>query len=205
MLSGIAFVLMLAARLVLSVLQRWPLAVFGGALGIGLATAIIINAVRLQEGEHPSPMFASGRALTSVSQKIAPVTKAKSLPPPRPQAAPAPQVMPVSQLAQTSTVQAPAAAVAPAKTRAMPEDPIARLLANGSPPPQPAKSAQDGILQVQQALVKLGYAITPDGRTGPATQKAIEAFEKLEALPITGDPLNSAMRKALAVASGMAL
>lgn len=58
---------------------------------------------------------------------------------------------------------------------------------------------------MQKALIKLGYAITADGLNGPATRQAIAAFEKLEGLPITGDPANAAMRKALSVATGVSL
>jgi|SRR5579871_3232936 len=59
------------------------------------------------------------------------------------------------------------------------------------PPPVPAPrvdpyllTGKAAILQVQKALVSLGYKIKkPDGSIGPATEKALAAFEKDHGLP----------------------
>lgn len=195
-LSRIALVFLLLINALLAVAQRWPLAVFGGLLGTGLATAIIVNAVKLQDGEHPSPIFANGRLQTA----IVPAAKSRSLPPPRPQ-----QITSVSVPAIPAKTAETSKDPLAEKSQAEINDPIAHLIANGTPPAGQSQPVKNDIFQVQQALVKLGYAIIPDGLSGPATQQAISAFEKLEALPVTGDPRNAAMRKALAIASGMAL
>lgn len=200
--SAILAGLMFVGHYLLTIVQRYPVAVVGSLVGVALSTSIIINATSRQEGFHPSPIFAQGHApkaaaLKTAAQKAAPkaIATAASIPPPRPAESNA-QAIAASPL--STKVIAPAAQIAAT------DDPIANLIANGAPP-QPVKAAQGSIMPVQQALVKLGYAITPDGRAGPATQQAIAAFEKLEDLPVTGDPMNTAMRKALSVASGMSL
>lgn len=188
-LALIGGLLLALAQLAFRALERWPVSVVGGLLGMAFSVAIIVNAVSWQEGKHPSPLFGGGAAETAAA--------AVPAPPPAPtnRATAAPTAAPVARPA------APPAAARPAAT-----DPIAQLIVTGAPPAAAKSGAQNNtVLGVQKALVKLGYAITADGLSGPATRQAISAFEKLEGLPVTGDPANAAMRKALAVASGMAL
>ena len=73
-----------------------------------------------------------------------------------------------------------------------PPTPVAPTVAEVDPlPPPPAPKVDPyllkgkaAILQVQKALVSLGYKIKkPDGEIGPATLKAIAAFEKDRGLP----------------------
>lgn len=57
----------------------------------------------------------------------------------------------------------------------------------------------------QEALTKLGYGpLTPDGRMGPKTRKAIEAFERAQGLAVTGN-LGPATVQALESTSGVAI
>ena len=75
---------------------------------------------------------------------------------------------------------------------APPPPPVAPVVAEVEPPPAPptprpepyALKGKAAILQVQKALVSLGYKIKkPDGTLGPATLKALAAFEKDRGLP----------------------
>lgn len=197
-LALIGGLLLAIAQLAFKALERWPVSVIGGLLAASLSAAIIVNAVSMQEGPHPSPLFGGGTVAES--------TPARADPPPPPrrvETVAAQPAAPVARPADKASTDKTPAEKAPAAN-----DPIARLIATGAPP-TPANAtasvADAGIAGVQKALAKLGYTITADGRNGPATRQAISAFEKLEGMPVTGDPANAAMRKALSVASGIAL
>ena len=75
----------------------------------------------------------------------------------------------------------------PAPAPAPPPAPTAPTVAEVAPPPPPPApkidpylvNGKQAILQVQKALVSLGYKIAkPDGKINPATVKAIIAFQK---------------------------
>ncbi|MGI6246297.1 MAG: peptidoglycan-binding domain-containing protein [Pseudochelatococcus sp.] len=196
----------------LGALKRYPAALGGGIAGTAMAVAIIVNAAFLQETTHPSPLFGAGRETAAPSAPRAPAKPVPLPPAPRPaeMSLPAKASLPADTPAETTAAQPQpprrggAATVIDAAPAA--NDPIAHLLATGAPPREAKPAgAPAGVLAVQKALVKLGYAITADGLMGPATRQAIMAFEKLEGLPQTGDPANIAMRRALAVAAGMTL
>jgi hypothetical protein len=134
------------------------------AVCLGLAVAgvgfILVNALFLQSGRHPAPIF------TEVGQPATRTTGSIPMPPPKPQAsARLPTTLPA----------------APVKTAAAPRadsrtDPIAELL---EPPNQTAA--------VQRALAEFGYGqIKPTGTVGPETRAAIERFERERRLPVTG-------------------
>lgn len=200
---------------VVGAFRRYPAALGGGLAGTALAVAIIANAAFLQEGAHPSPLFGEPKADAAASAQPAskpvsavkapakapatapaqPPMQAPRLPAPRPAGTAEAAIQP--QPPRRSEATAAPAAAAPAA-----DDAIAHLLATGA---APREARPAGVLGVQKALVKLGYAITADGLMGPATRQAIMAFEKLEGLPQTGDPANTGMRRALAVAAGTAL
>jgi peptidoglycan hydrolase-like protein with peptidoglycan-binding domain len=83
-----------------------------------------------------------------------------------------------------SKVQAPRQPVAPAR-----KDPIAELLA-------PTKQ----VLAVQRALADFGYGqIKPTGVFDPATQAAIEKFERDRKLPVTGQMTDLVVRELAAM------
>jgi len=79
----------------------------------------------------------------------------------------------------------------PAPAPPPPPVPAAPIVAEVAPPPPPAPPSNPyllkntaQILQVQKALVSLGYKIKkPDGKITPATIKALTAFEKDRGLP----------------------
>jgi hypothetical protein len=79
---------------------------------------------------------------------------------------------------------------------------------DGSPSQTGATSAVRGSVRVdavQEALTKLGYGqLTPDGRMGPKTRQAIQAFERSQGIAATGN-LEPATVQALETASGISI
>lgn len=74
---------------------------------------------------------------------------------------------------------------------------VDRVVSDGiSPRAMPGSPMNDGVLrrgeigpevrQLQEALVRQGAAITPDGRFGPGTKAAVEAYQRRHHLPATG-------------------
>jgi peptidoglycan hydrolase-like protein with peptidoglycan-binding domain len=58
---------------------------------------------------------------------------------------------------------------------------------------------------VQEALTKLGHGqLKADGKIGPGTRRAIEAFERAQGIPVTGE-LGMATVQALESTSGMSI
>jgi hypothetical protein len=151
------------------------------AVCLGLALAgvgfILVNALFLQRGRHPAPIF------TEVRQPAAPTTGSIPMPPPKPQAS-----------ARLPAATLPAA---PVKTAAAPRgnnpaDPIAELL-------EPSNRTA----AVQRALAEFGYGqIKPTGTLGPETRAAIEKFERERKLPVTGQISERLTRELSAMKGG---
>jgi hypothetical protein len=145
-----------------------------GVFAMGCAVTIIfVNALFLQKGPHPAPIFATKHAAAA-----APLSR--FMPP----APPVPQTQPV-------TVPAPAPRphieAAPARSN----DPIAALLA-----------PSNRVLAVQQVLAQYGYGqIRPTGIMGPDTAEAIRKFERSQRMPVTGQASDQVVH-ALAQMSG---
>ena len=187
------------------------------ALGTSAAIVlgIVVNALVMQKGHHPAPLF--GKAITL--SDVGPVEKHTSpastqtardgadasaaLPeqPASPAVLPVVVPMPVAKPRHASQVVADKAAG---------DDGIARLL-RGEAPAQTVgdknigdKSEPKTVLGAQKALAKLGYALKPNGTLGPATRKAIEAFEKQRNLPVKGD-LSRRVVKMLTAETGVTI
>ncbi|MFD2677597.1 peptidoglycan-binding domain-containing protein [Camelimonas lactis] len=175
----------------------------------GLTMGVFINALTLQNGAHPNPMFGGNRPVTVMAHPPAAV---------RPQPVKPPVVQP-QQPAAREVPAGPAAAPAPEHAPRR-QDAIGDLLRGGSapvPPPRPVlapppQAAQPvappkpqpvpQVMSAQKALGKLGFgALNADGLMGPGTRAAIERFEKARGLPVTGE-LNPRTLKALGAAAG---
>jgi hypothetical protein len=80
----------------------------------------------------------------------------------------------------------------------------------GNPPvravtPSPSNTPMAHVRSAQEALIRLGYGpLEVDGRVGPGTRRAIEAFERAQGLAITGD-LQSETVQALERESGVSI
>jgi hypothetical protein len=180
---------------------RKPATALVTVLLTGFAAAIVFNALALQPRRHPAPLFGvdRGKAM-DIPLRQAPEAVRTAAPSPAPVPAAPPAVL-LPARPERETPPTTSVALPPARP-----DLIGDLLRGGAPattghPAGPAQ-ASTTLLNVQRALVKLGYSLKPDGVMGPATQHAIESFEQRSGLPVTGD-LNTRMLKSLATASGM--
>ncbi len=182
-----------------------PKDVLAGALAVAAIGAILTNALFLQAGRHPSPMFGSVVTLP------APVA-ANPLPRSRPvelavrPAEPAPveakpvearnvdpkSTDPMTNLVVKSTSPAPAAASSVATPAAKPPSLAAAAPSHVMRPPAsiPASSQSAGarrVASVQRALTEYGYGqLKPTGAVGADTQAAITKFERDRKLLVTG-------------------
>jgi Putative peptidoglycan binding domain len=184
------------------ILLHSPKDVVAGAFAFAAVIAIIANALFLQAGRHPSPMFGS------VSATPAALAPGSPLPRPRPVEA------------DTSLSEPKAAESKPAEPKAT--DPLANLVKATSAPavappnivrppaPIPASSRNEAIANpapgsrrvaaVQRALTEYGYGqLKPTGTVGSDTQAAIQKFERERKLPVTGQISDRLVRELIAV------
>jgi Putative peptidoglycan binding domain len=167
--------------LVMRILTHSPKDMVAGALAFAAVSAIIANALWLQAGRHPSPMFGTVVAMPAMAV-------ANPLPRPRPLDAD------VSAFeAKLNEPKAP--------------DPFANLVKSSSAPtavpatvarppaPIPTASRADAIAgsgsrrvaAVQRTLTEFGYGqLKPTGTVGSDTQAAIQKFERARKIPVTG-------------------
>jgi hypothetical protein len=205
--------------LAMRVLLHSPKDMVAGALAFAAVSAIIANALFLQAGRHPSPMF--GSVVTLPAAALAP---ASPLPRPRPveaatrtmDALPAeprmaepksePRSEPKPADPMTNLVKATSAApvtptnVAPSNTG--PSN-IMR-----PPAPIPVSSRSDvnpaatvrRVAAVQRALTEYGYGqLKPTGTVGSDTQAAIQKFERERKIPVTGQMSDRLVKELTAV------
>ena len=170
---------------VLAMLLHSPKDTVAGFLATALVAAIIINAMFLQSGRHPSPLFAPAVPFVSA--------------PPQDDASPMPRPRPADASAKPADA-AKTAAVPPAMTSPKPiansnmvahSDPVGDLITNSR-----------RISAVQRTLAEYGYAqLKPTGVMNAETQAAIAKFERERKLPVTGQMSDRLLRE-LAVLSG---
>jgi len=161
------------------------------ALASAAVVAIVVNALFLQAGRHPSPMFGTAMVLPLAAASVA-TTPMSASPLPRPR--------PVE--AATVRDDGASADAGPAETRSI--DPVSRA---AKPVPRAATAKQAAVhpsaahndplgdlitssrrtTSVQRALTKYGYGqLKATGTVGPDTQAAIQKFERERKLPVTG-------------------
>ena len=145
--------------------------VYLGAALVAVLIGIGVNALVMQHGRHPAPLFAPP---PPAATQNAPVAAA----PPAPGIATGEKGGPATASPPTPLPAArPTEAVdsgPPART----SDPIGELLKGEARP-----DASHLILAAQTALAKLGYPVKPDGAEGAATQQALKDFERSHNLP----------------------
>lgn len=142
-----------------ALIERPRASLFAIAGSAGSA-AIVINALYLQPGPHPAPIFA-------IAPPVPAAVTSEAASPSHPHA-------PVAEIVRSEPsplpVKAPAVAHAPTR------DPIGNLI-NSSRPLAP----------IQRALSEFGYGpLETNGTLGPNTRTAIERFERDHRLPVTG-------------------
>ena len=195
--------------LVMRILLHSPKDLVAGLLAAAAICAILANALFLQAGRHPSPMF--GSVVTLPAPQAAVVSP---LPRPRPveltarpvEAEP-PEIRPVeARSADPKHVEirsgdSKSDSKNPDPKIADPKNPdtMANLVVKSTgapanvarpPAPIPATAQSAGarrVAAVQRALTQYGYGqLKPTGAVGADTQAAISKFERDRKLPVTG-------------------
>lgn len=173
--------------LMLRIFLYSPKDVVAGMLAAAAIGAILTNALFLQAGRHPSPMFGSVVTL------------------PGPQAAgnPLPRPRPVELVTDPPAIgPVEARGANPKSGDSRNPDPVGNLVtkstgappapANAARPPEPGSAAAQSagarrVAAVQRALTQYGYGqLKPTGAVGADTQTAIAKFERDRKLPVTG-------------------
>ncbi len=184
-------------NLAMRILLHSPKDLIAGALAFAAVSAIIANAMFMQAGHHPSPMFGAGAPAAAV---------ASPLPRPRPAEAtlkpadvrlaevrPA-EMKPVDAVTSVAkTTSAPASAAI-----ARPQAPIP--VQSRSDPVGDLIIASRRVAAIQRALTDYGYGqLKPTGTIGSDTQAAIQKFERDRKMPITGQMSDRLVRELSAV------
>jgi hypothetical protein len=144
-----------------ALIERPRASLFAIAGSAGSA-AIIINALYLQPGPHPAPIFA-------IAPPVAAAVSSEAAPPSHPHA-------PVAEIVRSEPNPMPAKAPAVAHTQAPTRDPIGNLINSSRP-----------VVPIQRALSEFGYGpLETNGTLGPNTRAAIERFERDHRMPVTG-------------------
>jgi hypothetical protein len=201
--------------LAMRILLHSPKDTVAGALAFAAVSAIIANALFLQAGRHPSPMFGS-----VVAMPAAALAPSSPLPRPRPTEADvsAIEAKPSEPKAVELRVAEPRA-LEPKPAEPKLADPLTNLVkattapaapANIARPPAPipassrsetiANSASRRVAAVQRALTEYGYGqLNPTGTIGTDTQAAISKFERERKLPVTGQVSDRVVRELTAM------
>jgi len=201
--------------LAMRILLHSPKDMVAGALAFAAVSAIIANALFLQTGHHPAPMFGTVVVMPPAGQAAA----AGPLPRPRPLEADA-----LLSDSKMSAIDPKPVEAKPAERPAEPRsaDPLGNLVkAATAQPPAPASvlrppapvpvatraeaiasSGSRRVAAVQRALTEYGYGqLKPTGTVGSDTQAAIQRFERERKLPVTGQMSDRLVRE-LAAAIG---
>ncbi len=173
-----------------------PKDVIAGALALIAVCAIIINALFMQAGRHPAPMFGTVTVMPAVASLPAGHSPRRQveadvpLPEARPvdaRAADPKAADPLTSLVKTTSSVQPA-------TANIPRPPLAVPLS--SHVDSASVSGAHRVAAVQRALTEYGYGqLKPTGVVGADTQAAIERFERKRKLPVTGQVSDRLVRE----------
>jgi len=166
-----------------------PKDMVAGALAFAAVSAIIANALLLQAGHHPAPMFgsvvaipAAGLAPASPLPRPRPVelaTKPVDISPPEPKPAEPKAADPLTNLVKATSAQ-PVVSNIPRPPAPIPASNRNETIVN---PAQPSHR----VAAVQRVLTEYGYGqLKPTGTIGADTQAALQRFEREHKLPVTG-------------------
>jgi hypothetical protein len=187
--------------LAMRILLHSPKDMVAGALAFAAVAAIIANALFLQAGHHPSPMFGSPVALPAAS--LAP---ASPLPRPRPvdiamrpADAPPAEAKTVEPKSVDPLANLVKATSAPAATASIPRPPSPVPVSSRSEAPPASAQGLRRVAAVQRALTEYGYGqLKPTGTVGSDTQAAIQKFERARKIPVTGQMSDRLVRELVA-------
>ena len=208
------------------ILLRSPKDVVAGALAFAAVSAIITNALFLQAGRHPAPMFGSSVVIPGTA-----LPGANPLPRPRPAEAAAALLEPgpieIRPAESRATESRPSESKPSESKVADPKsadpksaDPLANLVRatvaapvappNVLRPPAPVPMVSHGdaaqitgsrrVAAVQRLLTQYGYGqLKATGTIGSDTQAAIQKFEREHKMPPTGQMSDRLVRELVAM------
>ncbi|MDD1535324.1 MULTISPECIES: peptidoglycan-binding domain-containing protein [unclassified Bradyrhizobium] len=196
-------------NLVMRVLLHSPKDTLAGLVAVAAVGAIVANALFLQTGRHPAPMFGTVINLPAPSS----MQLSNPLPRPRPVGADSSPLEPRAtefraepKPAERAAEKAPEKPVeATASTRA--NDPMTNLVkqTTSTPPstmrppapiPVPQSPAARRIAGVQRALSEYGYGnLKITGTMNGETQSAIQKFEREHKMQVTGQLSDRLLRE----------
>ena len=193
---------------VLRVLLHSPKDLAAGLLAAAAVCAIFTNALFLQAGRHPSPMFGGNVVTLPAPQPAVP----SPLPRPRPIELTTRPVDPEPVESKPVEVKAAEPRVIDKNTDAMtnlvvkstssaPAAAPANVMRPPAPIPAPAQTVgARRVAAVQRALTQYGYGqLKPTGAVGADTQAAISKFEHARKLPVTGQMSERLVRELTAM------
>ncbi|MEH2541179.1 MULTISPECIES: peptidoglycan-binding domain-containing protein [unclassified Bradyrhizobium] len=189
--------------LVMRILLHSPKDMIAGLLAAAAICAIVANALFLQAGRHPSPMFGSVVTLPAPQAAVvSPLPRPRPVEITRPVDSDPPEIRPVEvRGADPKHVETRSAESRNNDSKSA--DPMANLVVKSTgapaaapsnvvrpPAPIPTNGQSAGarrVAAVQRALTQYGYGqLKPTGAVGADTQAAISKFERDRKLPVTG-------------------
>jgi hypothetical protein len=190
--------------LALRILLYSPKDMVAGMAAVAAVGAIVANAVFMQAGRHPAPMFGA------VSAPV-PVSVPAVLPRPRPAEAALkpsglkPPELRSSELKPADLIAVPAKPAAPQPATTIARPPAAVPVSSRSDPLAELIIASRRVAAVQRALTEYGYGqLKPTGTVGSDTSAAIQKFERDRKMPVTGQMSDRLVRE-LATVTGRAI
>jgi hypothetical protein len=192
--------------LLMRIFLHSPKDVIAGLLAAAAISAIVANALFLQAGRHPSPMFGTTVAMPANPlprpRPVEAATRSVDLTPADMKAA-EPKAEPRVELKVEPKAEASSTFVT--KTTAPPPPAAVPAAASSTaivrpPAPVPVATPQTvagrKIAAVQRALTEYGYGqLKPTGLIGSDTQAAITKFERDRKLPVTGQMSDRLVRE----------
>ena len=197
-------------NLVMRVLLHSPKDTLAGLVAAAAVSAIVANALFLQTGRHPAPMFGTVINLPAPSS----VPLSNPMPRPRPVGADTSPLEPKATEFRVEPKPAEKAAEKPAETTALTpraSDPMTNLvkttIATPTPsavavarPPAPIPVQQSPAARrlagVQRALSEYGYGqLKVTGTMSGETQSAIQKFEREHKMAVTGQVSDRLLRE----------
>ncbi|WP_369725129.1 MULTISPECIES: peptidoglycan-binding protein [unclassified Bradyrhizobium] len=194
-------------NLVLRVLLHSPKDTLAGLVAVAAIGAIVANALFLQTGRHPAPMFGTVINLPAPSS----VPLSSPMPRPRPVGADTSPLEPRATEFRVEPKPAEKAPDKPAETTASTPragDPMTNLVIKATAPPAVAIARPPAPIPVQQspaarrlagvqrALSEYGYGnLKITGTMSGETQSAIQTFERQHKMQVTGQVSDRLLRE----------
>ncbi len=181
---------------VMRVLLHSPKDVVAAALAFAVVSAIIANALFLQAGHHPAPMFGSMVAIPAI-----PAAPVSPLPRPRPIEL---TIKSTETPSEPKPVESKAADPLANLVKATTAAPVAPSTVVRPPAPIPVGTANTvgsrKVAAVQRTLTEYGYGqLKATGTVGADTQAAIQKFERERKMPVTGQMSDRLVRELTAM------